>query len=109
MKTYKSPVRKRKLGESAWETPGPPRAYAEWKALSRWNRLPPGEMDVCGYLLRMMREEAGITQKALAEKLGVTQQAVAQAERWTSNPTLSFVRRWCRACGREFNLREAFS
>jgi transcriptional regulator with XRE-family HTH domain len=61
--------------------------------LPAWESSPPG------YVLRLDREEAGLTQAALAKKLGCSQQAVAQAERWTSNPTVEFVRRWRKACG----------
>jgi UDP-N-acetylglucosamine 1-carboxyvinyltransferase len=55
-------------------------------------------MAVSGYLLRVARESAGLTQTELAEKLGVSQQAVAQAEKWESNPTISFIQRWSSAC-----------
>jgi DNA-binding XRE family transcriptional regulator len=82
-----------------------PRAYAEWQALRRWNRLPLWERDVIGYRMRSLREAVGLTQKALAGRLGVTQQAVAQAERWHSNPTVDFLRRWAAACGAGFEIR----
>jgi transcriptional regulator with XRE-family HTH domain len=58
-----------------------------------------------GELLRRAREKAGLTQTELAGRLGHTQQAVAQAERPDSNPTLSFLRRWARACGRSLSVR----
>ena len=77
-----------------------PRSYEEWKALRRWGRVPPWEADPPGYLLREARESAGFTQGRLAERLGCTQQAIAQAERFTSNPTIGFVREWARALGR---------
>jgi DNA-binding XRE family transcriptional regulator len=48
----------------------------------------------------MVREEAGLTQRQLADELATTQQAVAQAERWTSNPSVNFMKRWGRACGK---------
>jgi transcriptional regulator with XRE-family HTH domain len=48
---------------------------------------------------RVAREAVGLTQSELARRLRCTQQAVAQAERWLSNPTVDFVRRWARACG----------
>ena len=76
-----------------------PRAYEEWKALRRWGRVPPWEADPPGYLLREARETAGFTQRTLAARLGRTQQAIAQAERFTSNPTVEFVREWARALG----------
>ena len=76
-----------------------PRDYEEWKALVRWGKASPGEDLVIGYRLRRMREEAGLTQGALAERLGVSQQAVSQNERWTANPTWAQIVRWCRACG----------
>jgi DNA-binding XRE family transcriptional regulator len=82
-----------------------PRSYVEWKALRRWGRLPDWELDPPGYLLRLARQEAGLTQDALARELGCSQQAVAQAERWRSNATVDFMRRWARACGRRLEVR----
>ena len=76
-----------------------PRAYEEWKALRRWGRVPCWEADPPGYLLREAREAAGFTQERLASRLGRTQQAIAQAERFTSNPTMEFVRDWAKALG----------
>ena len=76
-----------------------PRAYDEWKALRRWGRVPYWEADPPGYLLREAREAAGYTQNRLAVRLGRTQQAIAQAERFTSNPTMQFVRDWAMALG----------
>jgi DNA-binding XRE family transcriptional regulator len=75
-----------------------PRNFLEWRTLREWGRLPERELAVSGYLLRVARESAGLTQAELAEKLGVSQQAVAQAERWESNPTIAFIQRWSSAC-----------
>ena len=82
-----------------------PRAFLEWRTLRRWGKLPDREAQVPGYLLRTARESAGLTQVQLAEQLGITQQAVARAERWSSNPTVAFMRRWTRACGRSLEIR----
>ncbi len=82
-----------------------PRAFLEWKTLRGWGKLPDREVNVPGYLLRTVRENAALTQAELAEKLGITQQAVARAERWSSNPTVGFIQRWARACGRSLELR----
>ena len=82
-----------------------PRSFVEWRTLRDWNRLPHREASVPGYLLRVAREEAGLTQAELARSLGVTQQAVAQAERWQSNPTIAFVERWAAACNRRLEIR----
>lgn len=82
-----------------------PRSFAEWRTLRDWGRLPEREASVPGYLLRVAREEAGLTQAELARSLGVTQQAVAQAERWQSNPTIAFVERWAEACQRRLEIR----
>ena len=81
-----------------------PRNFLEWKTLRRWDRLPTAERSVPGYLLRLAREEAGLTQKVLASRLGTSQQAVAQAERWQSNPTIAFMMEWMRACGRKLTV-----
>jgi ribosome-binding protein aMBF1 (putative translation factor) len=74
-----------------------PRSFAEWKALRRWKRLPEWEIEPAGYLLRIAREAAGLSQRELAERMGCSQQAIAQAERWGSNPTVDFMRRWADA------------
>ena len=81
-----------------------PRNYIEWRALRLWERLPASERDVPGYLLRLAREEARLTQKQLAEAIETTQQAVAQAERWTSNPSINFMKRWAAACGTRIRI-----
>ena len=81
-----------------------PRSFIEWKTLRRWGKLPAWEADSAGYLLRLTREEAGLTQKDLAKGLRSTQQAVAQAERWNSNPTVEFFRRWAKECGATVQL-----
>lgn len=81
-----------------------PRAFAEWRALRRWGKLPPWEQDVAGYLLRLARERAGLTQRQLAARLGVSQQAVAQAEQWNANPTVHFLRRWAASCGADLRI-----
>ena len=82
-----------------------PRSFVEWKTLKRWGELPDSEVAVSGYLLRMVREEAGLTQTQLASMLEVTQQAVAQAERWQSNPTVGFMTQWAKACGKELEIK----
>ena len=84
-----------------------PRSFVEWRQLRDWGKLPSREANVPGYLLRVARTEAGFTQVQLATKLGISQQAIARAERWTSNPTVEFMNRWVRACGRhlEFTLQ----
>lgn len=78
-----------------------PRSYVEWKTLRRWNKLPRGERSVPGYLLRLARERAELTQNELAGRLGCSQQAISQAERWNSNPTVSFLRDWAHATHHE--------
>jgi DNA-binding XRE family transcriptional regulator len=88
---------------------GRPRAFLEWATLRRWGKLPEREQGVVGYLLRITREEAGLTQRELAERLEVTQQAVAHAERWQSNPTVDLIRRWAAACGANIDIRLARS
>jgi transcriptional regulator with XRE-family HTH domain len=45
-----------------------------------------------------------MTQRELGERLGCSQQAIAQAERWTSNPSVSFARRWVLALGRDLKI-----
>jgi len=81
-----------------------PRSFVEWRQLRDWGKLPNREADVPGYLLRIARTEAEFTQAQLAAKLGISQQAIARAERWASNPTVEFMNRWVRACGRRLEL-----
>ncbi|MGD8353775.1 MAG: helix-turn-helix transcriptional regulator [Pseudomonadota bacterium] len=81
-----------------------PRSFAEWKTLRRWCELPVSEQSIPGYIMRMTREEAGLTQVELALRLKVTQQAVAQAERWQSNPTVGFMASWVEACGKKMDI-----
>jgi DNA-binding XRE family transcriptional regulator len=81
-----------------------PRNYLEWKTLRQWDRLSASERDIPGYLLRLAREESGLTQQQLADALEITQQAVAQAERWASNPSVNFMKRWARACGKRIRV-----
>ncbi|MGH8950882.1 MAG: helix-turn-helix transcriptional regulator [Acidimicrobiia bacterium] len=76
-----------------------PRDYLEWSTLRRWGQLPDWEELAPGYMLREARERAELTQGELAARLGTTQQAVSQAERWETNPTVAFMRRWADACG----------
>ena len=45
-----------------------PRSFVEWKALRRWGRLPRWEVEPAGYLLRLAREEAGLTQVEFAKR-----------------------------------------
>jgi DNA-binding XRE family transcriptional regulator len=76
-----------------------PRRFPEWMALREWGRIPPWETEPVGYLMRLARERTGLTQADLARLLGCSQQAIAQAERWESNPTVEFIRKWAAACG----------
>ena len=99
LKTYSSPRRPVAARLPAGLTRTRPRAYAEWKALRRWGKLPDWERPAPGYVLRGAREEAGLTQGELARLLGVSQQAIAQAERATANPSMDFIGRWAAACG----------
>jgi len=82
-----------------------PRSFVEWKTLRGWGKLPPWDLEPAGYLLRLARESAGLTQQELARKLECSQQAVAQAERWNSNPTVDLLRRWAAACGQRLEIR----
>jgi DNA-binding XRE family transcriptional regulator len=88
----------------AWAKRSRPRSYLEWRTLREWGRLPPWEPLRPGYVLRAAREQAGLTQEELADRLGVSQQAVARAERCESNPTVSLMQRWARACGAELEV-----
>lgn len=83
---------------------GKPRDFVEWKTLRRWDKLSSSERTVPGYLLKLARTEAAITQRDLGRKLSISQQAVAQAERWSSNPTVSFMQSWLEACGKKLEI-----
>lgn len=102
--TYQSPQKGLTL-PSLEPARGRPRDFIEWKTLRRWNRLSYAEQDVPGYLLKLVRTEAGISQKDFGKKMGISQQAVAQAERWSSNPTVSFMQNWMKACGKRMDIK----
>jgi DNA-binding XRE family transcriptional regulator len=103
MKNYRSPELADKL-PTLDLVRKKPRDYIEWKTLRLWERLPEAERGIPGYLLRLARENAGLTQQQLADKLEITQQAVAQAERWMSNPSVNFMKRWAKVCGRRLKV-----
>jgi transcriptional regulator with XRE-family HTH domain len=54
--------------------------------------------------MRLAREGSDLTQAELASLLNCSQQAIGQAERWESNPTVEFLRRWAKACGAELRI-----
>lgn len=97
--TYLSPAKPPSVPAGVRVTRARPRAFAEWRALRRWGRLPVWERSVAGFLMRQAREDAGLTQQELAARLDVSQQAVAQAERWQSNPSIDLLSRWAAATG----------
>ena len=81
-----------------------PRSYVEWKTLRRWQALPEWEETPPGYLLRLRREEACVTQTEMGRRLGCSQQAIARTERWSSNPTVALLRSWARALGSDLEI-----
>lgn len=106
MRTFRVFTRRRRLPPLSAVARGiRPRDWVEWRTLREWGELPEWELDPPGYLMRLAREEAGLTQAALAERLGVSQQAVSRAERWDANPTADLLRRWAAACGRSLEIR----
>lgn len=82
-----------------------PRDFREWWTLREWGKLPQREAQQPGYVLRSIRQDAGLTQKQLAERLQITQQAVSQAERWNANPTAGLMFAWGQACERRLEFR----
>lgn len=103
MRTFSPPSRKLSLPPLRVER-ARPRAFSEWAALRRWGMLPAWEKTSAGYLLRLAREEAGLTQAALAKELRCSQQAIAQAERWDANPTFRYMESWAEACGKKVEI-----
>jgi transcriptional regulator with XRE-family HTH domain len=55
-------------------------------------------------VLREARQNAGLSQVALAARLGTTQSAVARLETRGSNPRVDTLTRALAACGRELRL-----
>ena len=82
-----------------------PRDFHEWQALRRWGKLYQRESQQAGYVLRSVRQDAGLTQKQLAERLQISQQAVSLAERWEANPTAELMFFWAQACEKRLELR----
>ena len=107
LKTYTSPIKPLLNRLPSGLVRRKPRSFAEWRALRSWQKLPSWEIEPIGYLLRASREESGLTQRELANRLDCSQQAVAQAERWESNPTVEFMRRWADACGARVKIELA--
>jgi DNA-binding XRE family transcriptional regulator len=107
LRVFRTPARRKLAVLPASIRRTRPRDFVEWKTLRRWERLPVWEPTSAGYLLREAREEAGLTQAALAMRLSCSQQAIAQAERWDSNPTFEYMERWAAAC--ELRRKIAFT
>ena len=82
-----------------------PRDFREWQVLLRWGKLSQLESQKPGYVLRCVRQDAGLTQKQLAERLQISQQAISLAERWAANPTAELMFAWAQACEKRFELR----
>ncbi len=81
-----------------------PRDFREWQTLRQWGKLPQRESQQPGYLLRTIRQNAGLTQTELAERLSISQQAVSQTERWNANPTAELMFSWALACDTQLEL-----
>ena len=81
-----------------------PRDFREWRTLREWGKLPQRKAQQPGYVLRSIRQDAGLTQKQLAERLQITQQAVSQAERWNANPTVGLMFAWGKVCERRLEF-----
>ena len=107
LKRYRSPARAVMAELPTGLVRRRPRRFAEWKALRVWGKLPAWELEPMGYLMRMAREASGLTQSELARRLDCSQQAVGQAERWDSNPTVEYIRRWAKACGATLGIEFA--
>ncbi len=75
----------------------------EKKKKTRRRRSPGGPLKP-GEALRGAREAARLSQAQVALRMGCTQQAVAQAERRNSNPTIAYMSRFARACGRRLRV-----
>lgn len=56
-------------------------------------------------IVRAVREEAGLSQRALAKRAHTTQAAVARIEAGASTPSLNTLRRLVSAAGYEIKLR----
>ena len=104
LRTFRLPAAKRLPPLPAGLRRTRPRDFVEWRTLRRWGKLPDWESVPIGYVLRDLREGAGLTQRELATNLGCSQQAIAQAERWNSNPTVSHLRRWAESCGKSLAI-----
>lgn len=83
------------------------RSIAEWKA--RNPKLAKGydegyEQFKFGVLLQMSREQAGMTQEQVAQKLGTKKSAISRIENHAENITLSTLRKYARALGKDVNL-----
>jgi len=57
-------------------------------------------------LLRRLREEAGLTQRALATRTGIPQPAIARIERGTVIPRVDTLDRLLAGCGEQLGIQE---
>lgn len=58
-----------------------------------------------GVMLRMAREDAGMTQEELAQKLGTKKTAISRIENHAEDIRLSTLEKYASAFGKKLNLR----
>lgn len=58
----------------------------------------------CALSVRWARQDAGLSQAAVARKMGVSQQQAAKLERPSANPTLETLARFARALGLDIGV-----
>jgi DNA-binding XRE family transcriptional regulator len=73
-----------------------PQVQREYEALTE-------EFELIDKLLKM-RESAGLTQEALARKMGTKKSNVCRLEKGNTNPSLSTLKRYAKACGFEITM-----
>lgn len=62
MNTYRAPRPSRRMPDLPFPpSAGPPRPFQEWEALRRRGKLPQAEREIPGFVLRIVREGAGLT------------------------------------------------
>ena len=91
MKNLKSYISERKKGDSEFAK-GYEAGYAEFKI---------------GVLLKMAREEAGLTQEQLAEKLHTKKTAISRIENHAEDIKLSTLEKFAQALGKTLHIEVA--
>jgi len=78
------------------------RAFENPKVKHEYDQLAE-EFELIDTLLRM-REQAGLTQEELANRMGTNKSNICRLERGNTNPSLSTLKKYAKACGFQITM-----